>query len=211
MNNVSFLDSLANVSLRRKQTPTVLRLAYWRVLLCIVALFAVLHPCPSAASYNVLSERIVLDEGLWTFDSPPLKLLFERYKFTPTKEWLDTLRLASVRFTTGGGSGAFVSGRGLVITNHHVILEQLEQLSTKERDIIADGYTAKTQAQELKCPEMELDVLVEMENITARMLRLVKKGITDEELFAARQAEIRRIEAENTSYRANTRAEVVTL
>lgn len=211
MNNVSFLDSLEDTSLCGNRVPRARRLPYWSALLCVMALFAVLRPCPSIASHHVVSKCTALDEGLWTFDSPPLKLLFERYKFTPTKEWLDTLRLASVRFTTGGGSGAFVSARGLVITNHHVVLEQLQRLSTKERDIIAGGYTAATQAQELKCPEMELDVLIEMENITARMLRLVKKGIADEDLFAARQAEIRHIEAENTSDRTNTRAEVVTL
>ncbi len=211
MNNVSFLDSQEALIL--PHTPAVAPIYLWRwgALLCFIACIAVCTPYTSTALHKKAYETHSMDEGLWTFDSPPLKLLFDRYKFTPTKEWLDTLRLATVRFTTGGGSGSFVSPRGLVITNHHVVLEQLQRLSTKERDIIAGGYTAATQAQELKCPEMELHVLVEMENITARMLRLVKKGMTDEELFVARQAEIRRIEAEYSSARANTRAEVVTL
>jgi hypothetical protein len=190
-----------------------LLLSWSTVLLFITFCITIFIPYPSKAFHKVKvhSESNGLDEGMWTFDSPPLKLLFERYKFTPTKEWLDTLRLATVRFTTGGGSGAFVSTKGLVITNHHVVLEQLQRLSTKERDIIANGYAAGALTQELKCPEMELDILVGMENITGRMLRLVKKGITDEELFAVRQTEIRRIETEYSSEQTNTRAEVVTL
>ncbi len=151
------------------------------------------------------------DEGMWTFDSPPLKHLFERYKFTPSKEWLDTLRLATVRFTSGGGSGAFVSARGLVITNHHVILEHIQQLSTKDRDILTNGFTAASAAQELKCPGMELDVLIAMENITPRIVKVVQKGMTDAEIFAAKQAEISRVETEATSSRTGTIGEVVTL
>ncbi|MCS6808841.1 MAG: S46 family peptidase [Bacteroidota bacterium] len=155
--------------------------------------------------------RYPYDEGLWTFDSPPRKILFERYQFVPSKEWLDTLRLSTVRFTSGGGSGAFVSSKGLVITNHHVILEHIEQLSTKDRDILNNGFVATTQVQELQCIGLELDVLLYMENITARVLSVAKKGMTDAEIFAARQAEIRRIEAEASSSRAKVRGEVVTL
>jgi len=211
MNNVSFLDTQEVLILR--QIPQVLANYLQRrwTFLCLVACLCLFTPYISTALHTKSYEIHGVDEGLWTFDSPPLKLLFDRYKFTPTKEWLDTLRLATVRFTTGGGSGAFVSPRGLVITNHHVVLEQLQRLSTKERDIIANGYTAATSAQELRCPDMELHVLVEMENITSRMFRVVKKGMTDEELFIARQAEIRRIEAAYSSDRTNTRAEVVTL
>lgn len=150
------------------------------------------------------------DEGMWTFDSPPLKYLFDKYRFTPTKEWLDTLRLASVRFTTGGGSGAFVSPNGLVITNHHVVMEQLQRLSTLGRDIVANGFVASSMAQELKCPDMELNVLVGMENITGRMLLIAKPGMSDDEVFKAREQEIRAIEAEAQT-RLNTRAEVVSL
>ena len=160
------------------------------------------------ALYGIASHR---DEGMWTFDSPPLKLLFERYKFTPTKEWLDTMRLATVRFTSGGGSGAFVSARGLVMTNHHVILEQVQRLSTKERDILTNGFAAGSAAQEIKCPDSELNVLVSMENITPQMFALAKKGMTDAELYKVRQAAINRIEAEGSSSRNAIRAEVVPL
>src|SRR5437660_11642387 len=84
------------------------------------------------------------DEGMWTFDNPPLKLLQERYHFTPTPQWLDHLRLSSVRFNDGG-SGSFVSPTGLVLTNHHVARGQLQKISSEKKDYIADGFYARTQ------------------------------------------------------------------
>ncbi len=159
---------------------------------------------------NSFPKNTRSDEGMWTFDSPPLKHLFEKYRFTPSKEWLDTLRLASVRFTTGGGSGAFVSPNGLVITNHHVVMEELQALSTLTRDIVKNGFTANERGQELKCPNIELHVLVGMENITARMLLVSKLGMSADALYKARAEQIRILENEAAS-RANTRAEVVSL
>lgn len=147
---------------------------------------------------------------MWTFDSPPLKHLFEKYRFTPSKEWLDTLRLASVRFTSGGGSGAFVSPQGLVITNHHVVMDHLQALSTATRDIVKQGFTASERAQELKCLGMELDVLMSMENITTQMLRISQPGMSADALYKSRAAYIRSLENDAAS-RTNTRAEVVSL
>src|SRR3954471_9367365 len=83
------------------------------------------------------------DEGMWTFDNLPVKLLKERYDFTPKQDWIDHLRLASVRFNDGG-SGAFVSKNGLVLTNHHVALGQLQKMSTAKDDFVKNGFFART-------------------------------------------------------------------
>src|SRR5439155_3265793 len=93
------------------------------------------------------------DEGMWTFDNPPAKQL-QRYGFTPTPEWLDHVRLSSVRFNDGG-SGSFVSPRGLVLTNHHVAFGQLQKVSTPQKDYVKDGFYARSPAEELKCPDLE--------------------------------------------------------
>src|SRR5260221_62140 len=85
---------------------------------------------------TLLSRPLAADEGMWTFDNPPAKLLQEKYGFTPTKEWLDHLRLASVRFNDGG-SGSFVSPHGLALTNHHVAYGQLQKVSTPHDDLTA--------------------------------------------------------------------------
>src|SRR5262245_48775326 len=115
------------------------------------------------------------DEGMWTFDNPPVKQLQDKYNFTPTAQWLDHIRLSSVRFNDGG-SGSFVSPNGLVITNHHVAFGQLQKVSTPEKDYVKNGFYAKTNADELKCPDLELNVLVSMENVTSRVQGAVKAG-----------------------------------
>src|ERR1700722_12370368 len=95
------------------------------------------------------------DEGMWTFDNPPSKLIQDKYKFTLTKEWLDHVRLSCVRLNDGG-SGSFVSPNGLLLTNHHVARGQLQKNSTPEHDYINNGFYAKTSAEEMKSPDLEV-------------------------------------------------------
>jgi hypothetical protein len=149
------------------------------------------------------------DEGMWTFDNPPSKQLQERYGFTPTRQWLDHLRLASARFNDGG-SGSFVSPHGLVLTNHHVALGQLQKVSSPAKDYVKDGFYARTEADELKCPDLEVNVLVAMEEVTARVRGAVKPGMTDEAALKARKAEMARIEKESLE-RTGLRSDVISL
>ena len=108
------------------------------------------------------------EEGMWTFDNPPLKQLAEKYNFHPTQEWLDHLRLSSVRLNDGG-SGSFVSPDGLLLTNHHVARFQLQKNSTADHDYVRDGFYAPTQDQEMKSPDLEINVLVGIADVTARV------------------------------------------
>ena len=139
------------------------------------------------------STHTVADEGMWTFDNPPLKQLGDRYGFTPSQQWLDHIRLSSIRFNDGG-SGSFVSPNGLAITNHHVAFGQLQKVSTAQKDYVREGFYARTQAEELKCPDLELNVLVSMENVTPRVQGAVKQGMTEKQALDARKAERARIE-----------------
>lgn len=149
-----------------------------------------------AMACALLPPPIAADEGMWTFDNPPTKLLQEKYGFTPTKAWLDHLRLASVRFNDGG-SGSFVSPHGLTLTNHHVALGQLQKVSTQQKDYAKDGFYAKTEADEMKCPDLELNVLESMEDVTARVQGAAKPSMSDAEALKARQAEIAKISEES--------------
>ena len=83
-----------------------------------------------ASALFCLSAALFAEEGMWTFDNPPLKQLQQQYGFTPAAQWLDHVRLSSIRFNDGG-SGSFVSPNGLVLTNHHVALDQLQKVSTR--------------------------------------------------------------------------------
>src|SRR5262245_8423756 len=106
-------------------------------IVAIIACIAALRPAVPRA-----------EDGMWTFDHPPTAAIQQKYGFAVTKEWLDKLRLASVRFNDGG-SGSFVSADGLVLTNHHVALGQLQKLSTPQKNYVADGFYAKTRGEEM--------------------------------------------------------------
>src|SRR5215472_9697592 len=117
--------------------------------------------------YSAVNVRA--EEGMWTFDNPPIKQLQDKYHFTPTQQWLDHVRLSCVRLNDGG-SGSFVSPNGLLLTNHHVARGQLQKNSSKEHDYIRDGFYAATPDQEMKSPDLEVNVLASMENVTERVL-----------------------------------------
>ncbi|HPR87306.1 MAG TPA: S46 family peptidase [bacterium] len=149
------------------------------------------------------------DEGMWTFDNPPVKQLQEKYNFTPTKEWLDHVRLASVRFMDGG-SGSFISPNGLVMTNHHVAMGQLQKMSTAEQNFVATGFYAATPEQEAKCPDLELNVLVDMVNVTSRITGAVKPEMKPADALKARKEEQAKIEKEYHD-KTGLRCDVVSL
>jgi hypothetical protein len=145
------------------------------------------------------------EEGMWTFDNPPLKQLAAKYNFHPTQEWLDHLRLSSVRLNDGG-SGSFVSPNGLLLTNHHVARGQLQKNSTAEHDYLRDGFYAATPDQEMKSPDLEINVLVGMQDVTARVQGAAKGIADDAKAFKAREAETAAIEKESkdkTGYRSD--------
>src|SRR5437667_10335497 len=156
-----------------------------------------------------LAVTAAADEGMWTFDNPPVKQLKDKYNFTPAEQWLDHIRLSSVRFNDGG-SGSFVSPNGLVITNHHVALGQLQKISNAQRDYVKDGFYAKTQAEELNAPDLELNVLVSMENVTSRVQGAVKAGMTETQALDARKAEQAKIQKESLD-KAGLRSDWVSL
>ena len=149
------------------------------------------------------------DEGMWTFDNPPVQQLQEKYHFTPTAEWLEHVRLSCVRLNDGG-SGSFVSPHGLLLTNHHVARGQLQKNSTAEHDYVKNGFFAATAEQEMKSPDIEVNVLVSMENITERVLAALQGAKTPEEEFAKRKTAIAGIESESLQ-KTGLRSDVVTL
>src|SRR5262245_49861831 len=105
------------------------------------AMLAPTLPTPAAAP----------DEGMWTFDNLPLEHLKQAYGFEPTKEWIDHVRLAAIKYESadgGGGSASFVSPNGLVMTNHHVALETVHKLSSPEHNYVRDGFSAKAFGKE---------------------------------------------------------------
>jgi hypothetical protein len=149
------------------------------------------------------------DEGMWTFDSPPTKQLQERYNYTLTPQWLEHVRLSSVRLNDGG-SGSFVSPNGLLLTNHHVARGQLQKNSTAQRDYMKTGFYAATAADEMKSPDLEVNVLVSMEDVTQRVQDGLKGAKSAEDEFAKRKDVIAAIERDSLE-KTGFRSDVVTL
>src|SRR5271170_6935635 len=122
--------------------------------------------------YRASATALRADEGMWTFDNPPTKLIQQKYGFTVTKQWLDHVRLSCVRLNDGG-SGSFISADGLLLTNHHVARGQLQKSSTAEHNYVHDGFYAATYDQEIKSPDLEVNVLQSTEDVTARVAAAV--------------------------------------
>jgi hypothetical protein len=156
-----------------------------------------------------LNTSALADEGMWPFNAPPLKQLKEKYQFEPTLQWLEHLQKASVRFNSGG-SGSFVSANGLVITNHHVGADTLQKIGDAQHNYLRDGFYAKTQADEIKSTDLELDVLMSIEDVTARVNGAVKSGMAGEQAANARKAVIAAIEKESKE-KSGLRSDVITL
>lgn len=149
------------------------------------------------------------DEGMWLYNQPPRQILRERHQFDATDAWLEHLQKSSVRFNSGG-SGSFVSEDGLLISNHHVGADALQKVSTKEKNYLHDGFYARTPAQEVKCLDLELNVLQEIEDVTARINAAVPKEADAATAFAARRKIIAEVEKESLD-RTGLRSDVVTL
>jgi hypothetical protein len=149
------------------------------------------------------------DEGMWLLNDPPKKLLEENYQFTLTDAWLERAMKANVRFNSGG-SGGFVSADGLIVTNHHIAADSLQKLSKPGLDLYHDGFFAKSKADELKCPDLELNVLQAIEDVTAKVNAAVKPEMQSSQAAAARRAVMSEIEKESLT-KTGLRSDVVTL
>ena len=162
-----------------------------------------------ALAFVAVAGFAAADEGMWLFTNPPAKELRERYGFTPTPEWLAHLQRSCVRFSTGG-SGSIISPDGLVLTNHHVAADVLYKLSTQEHDYLKDGFYAATRGEEVRCPDLELVCLWEVEDVTERVKGAARPGAAAAEAETARRREISAIEKESFDA-TGLKSDVVTL
>src|SRR5205085_638265 len=136
------------------------------------------------------------DEGMWLYNAPPTKQLKKKYNFEPSKQWLEQLQKSSVRFNSGG-SGSFVSSHGLCITNHHVGADALQKASSQQHNYLKDGFYAKSQTEEIKCGDLELNVLISIEYVTARVNGAVKPSLSPDAASQARDSAMAAIEKES--------------
>jgi len=120
----------------------------------LVQVLALLSPAAAMAA-----------EGMWTLDNLPVERMQKEYGFAPDKAWLDHAMKSSLRIA-GGCSASFISQDGLVMTNHHCASQCIDQLSSSRRNYMRDGFLAKKREEELRCPEIELNRLEEIVDVT---------------------------------------------
>lgn len=155
------------------------------------------------------TSAVSADEGMWLYTNPPRQQLKERHNFEITDAWLDHLMRSSVRFNSGG-SGSFVSEDGLVLSNHHVGADAIQKLSSTSRNLLRDGFQAKRLEEELKCVDLELNVLQSIEDVTARVNAAVPAGASADDAVLARRKVIAEIEKESQD-KTSLRSNVITL
>jgi hypothetical protein len=164
---------------------------------------------PPILAFSVLTASVRSDEGMWLYSNPPRAQLKAKYGFDATDAWLEHLQKSSVRFNSGG-SGSFVSEDGLVLSNHHVGADALQKVSTKEKNYLRDGFYARTEAEEIKCVDLELNVLQSIEDVTARVNSAVPVNLPPAEAAKARRKVMAAIEKESLDS-TGLRSDVVTL
>ncbi len=157
----------------------------------------------------LLTGAVAADEGMWLFNAFPTAKVKAKYGFEATQPWLDHVRLSSVRFNNGG-SGSFVSANGLTFTNHHVGANCIQGLSKEGADFMKTGFYAKTQAEEVRCPDLELNVLQEIEDVTAKVDAAAKPGLSAAQLGQAQRAAMAAIE-KDCATQSGLRCDVVLL
>ena len=156
---------------------------------------------------------LLADEGMWTFDNVPKDAIARKYKVTLTDRWLQQVRQSVVRLESGC-TGSFVSANGLILTNHHCAAECLTDLSTAQRDYIAQGFTAPAREAEVRCPGEQVSVLTAMQNVTPQVTKAIV-NVPPAETVAARNKTLTGLEgdceAESKKAGAPLNCEAVTL
>jgi hypothetical protein len=158
---------------------------------------------------SLATPLALADEGMWLYNAFPSDRVQKQYGFTPTQAWLDHLRLSSVRFNNGG-SGSFVSADGLAFTNHHVGADCIGKLATSGTDYMKTGFYAKSRAEEAKCPDLELNVLVGIDDVTAKIKAAAPATMSTADAAQAQRSATSAVEKECADS-TGMRCDVVTL
>ncbi len=151
----------------------------------------------------------VADNGIWLLNEFPRAAVKAKYGFDADDAFLKKLQLGSVRFNNGG-SGSFVSGEGLVFTNHHVGADCIQKLSSKDHDYMKEGFAAASRSAEKPCPDLELNVLLKIDNVSEKVKGAAPVGTTPAEAGSKRRAAMSGIEKQCAD-RTGHRCDVVTL
>ena len=118
-------------------------------------------------SMPLISLPALADPGMWTLHDFPRQLVEREYGVDISPAWLEQVRTATIRLSNCTAS--FVSANGLILTNHHCSEACLDEHSSAQHNLLKDGFLARTRKDEIKCGTQIADVLMDMEDITAKV------------------------------------------
>lgn len=162
----------------------------------------------AGAATLALTSPLIADEGMWTFDAFPFEAFEAEYGWAPTQEWLDHVRLSTVKLN--GCSASFVSGEGLIMTNDHCVVGCLADISNADHDYVKDGFIVASRAEEKQCPGQQAAILEQITDVSDRVFGAMG-DLEGEERIQARTAEIATIESEACPDTEKYRCDVVSL
>ncbi|MDO8516047.1 MAG: S46 family peptidase [bacterium] len=148
------------------------------------------------------------DEGQWTPNNLPKAQLKAKYGFDVPDAWYEHIQKSVVRFP--GGTGSFVSSNGLIMTNHHIASDCVQELSTKENNYYENGFLAGSRTEELPCPGTYVDVLMQIDEVTDVVNAAVTDAMSPSDASKARGAAILAIK-KNAAEKTGFMPELVTL
>jgi V8-like Glu-specific endopeptidase len=164
-----------------------------RSLRAAVSATASLAVFAAAVALTVAPSSARADEGMWTFDNFPIQTVNDKYGTRIDQAWLDRVRNAAVRIQ--GCSASFVSDEGLILTNWHCVVGCSQELSSPEQDYVKNGFVSATREEEKRCPGQTAEVLVDIVDVTDRVLG-AGAGLEGAAFNAARTAETSKIQTE---------------
>ncbi len=169
----------------------------------IIAVILTVHRIVFAQSYYGIQLDTVkaqkFDMGkMWTFENPPIEYFESEYNFTPSKEWLEKMQKAALKFG-GGCSASFISEDGLIMTNHHCVRGILPSVQKQNENILKDGFIANSLEEERRIDNLKVEQLIMIEDVTERIHSTMNEGKTDDEKISLRESEINKIESEYQS------------
>jgi hypothetical protein len=158
---------------------------------------------------SLLALNLSADEGMWTFDQLPTSKIASKYGVRLSQDQIDLMRLASLRVSLGG-SASFVSSNGLVLTNHHVAYKAIDNLSSENQNLIKNGFYATSLDKELICPNVHLDKLISIQDVTDQ-INQATKDLTTAQSREEKRKELLISLKEEAEAKSGLHAEVVTL
>ena len=161
------------------------------------------------AAFLASAAPALADEGMWTFDNFPLAKVNAAYGLKLDDKWLDRVQASSVRLTTGC-SASVVSKSGLVFTNHHCVVECVQDLSSGDKDYVKDGFLTATREEERKCPGMQAEILTSITDVTGAVTAAAA-GKSGQDFIRARDAAITAAEQAACGDDQTVRCQVVSL